>query len=110
MNNMLDLILKHIAEGFQADIAEGSRNYVEVDIGKQAGILGFSDLAKMYKSINAVVPVKEPVEGMKVLVDGRTFVNYRQFDSGIVVPGYVAEASGLPHRPFVANDSMVLNF
>ena len=46
MNNMLDLILKHIAEEFQADIVAGSRNYVEVDIGKHAGILGFSDLAK----------------------------------------------------------------
>jgi len=110
MNNMLDLILKHISEDFRADIEAESRNYREVDIGKRAEMLGFPDLAQTYRSVNAVVPVKEPVDGMKVLVDGRTFVNYRQFDSGIVVPGYVAEASGLTHHPFVANDSMVLNF
>jgi hypothetical protein len=31
---------------------------------------------------------------MKVRIDGRTFVNYAQYDSGIVVPGYVAEKKG----------------
>jgi hypothetical protein len=28
----------------------------------------------------------------------------------VVVPGYVAEEAGLPHTPFVPNDSMILNF
>jgi len=110
MNNDLDAVLQHISETFQAEILPTSRNYREVDIGKRAEMLGFPDLAQTYRSVNAVVPVKEPVDGMKVLVDGRTFVNYRQFDSGIVVPGYVAEASGLTHHPFAAHDSMVLNF
>jgi hypothetical protein len=110
MDNQLDAVLQHISEAFQAEILPGSRNYREVDIGKRAKMLGFMDVAKTYNAINAVVPIKEPVEGMKVMVDGRTFVNYRQYDSGMVVPGYVAEASNLPHRPFVANDSMVLNF
>lgn len=110
MDNQLDAVLQHISEAFQAEILSGSRNYREVDIGKRSEMLGFPDLAQTYRSVNAVVPVKEPAHGMKVMVDGRTFMNYRQFDSGIVVPGYVAEASGLPHRLFVANDSMVLNF
>jgi hypothetical protein len=110
MSNHIDAVLQHISEEFQAEILPESRNYREVDIGKRAEMLGFMDVAKKYQSINAVVPIKEPAHGMKVMVDGRTFVNYRQYDSGIVVPGYVAEASNLPHRPFVANDSMVLNF
>jgi len=47
---------------------------------------------------------------MKVLIDGRTFVNYAQYDSGVVVPGYVAERAGLPSRPYVADESMILDF
>ena len=110
MISELDVVLKDISDEFKADILKDARNYREVDIGKRAEALGFSGLKEAYKSINAVVPIKEPIEGMKVLVDGRTFVNYRQFDSGIAVPGYVAEVSGLLHQPFVPNDSMILNF
>ena len=47
---------------------------------------------------------------MKVRVDGRTFVNYAQFESGVVVPEYVAQKAGLPFQPYTANDSMILNF
>lgn len=47
---------------------------------------------------------------MKVRIDGRTFVQYRQFDSGVVVPGHVAQQSGLSHKSYQANDSMILNF
>jgi len=47
---------------------------------------------------------------MKVRIDGRTFVNYAQFDSGIAVPHYVARQVDLPHRAYVAKDSMICNF
>jgi len=47
---------------------------------------------------------------MKVPVDGRTFFNYAKFESGVVVPGYVAQKTGLPFRPYTANDRMILNF
>jgi hypothetical protein len=47
---------------------------------------------------------------MRVRVDGRTFVNYAQFESGVVVPGYVAQKARLPFQPYTANDSMILNF
>jgi hypothetical protein len=49
-------------------------------------------------------------EGMKVRIDGRTFVNYAQFDSGVVVPGFVARQAGMKHRTYEPLDSMVLNF
>ncbi len=110
MKNELGAVLQHIGDEFQADILPDSRNYREVDIGKKAESLGFPELMTRFGAVNAVVPIKEPIEGMKVLVDGRTFVNYRQFDSGVAVPGYVAEASGLPHRPYAPDDSRVLNF
>jgi len=110
MSKQLDLVLKHIGDEFQNDILEGARNYREVDIGKHAEALGFYGLKQTYHAVNAVVPIKKPVDGMKVRVDGRTFVNYRQYDTGVVVPGFVAKESGLPHHPFVPNDSMILNF
>ena len=47
---------------------------------------------------------------MKVRIDGRTFVNYVQFDSGVAVPNYIAEDSELPYRAYAARDSMILNF
>jgi hypothetical protein len=59
--------------------------------------------------VQAVVPLKQPVEGMKVRIDGRTFVDYAEFDSGVVVPGYEARETTLPRRPWTANDSMILN-
>jgi hypothetical protein len=47
---------------------------------------------------------------MKVRIDDRTFVNYAQFESGIVVPNYVAGQVDLPHRAYIAKDSMLCNF
>jgi hypothetical protein len=47
---------------------------------------------------------------MKVRIDGRTFVNYAQFESGVVVPGFVAKAAGLKYKTFIPLDSMILNF
>ena len=47
---------------------------------------------------------------MKVRVDGRTFVNYAQFESGIAVPNYVAGQVDLPHIAYIAKDSMICNF
>jgi len=47
---------------------------------------------------------------MKVRIDGRTFVNYAQYDSGIAVPGYLAKTGRRPFQTFVPNDSMICNF
>ena len=109
MKEELNKILLLIEEEYKDHILNESRYYLEVDIGKKAEKLGFSDLKKEYRDVNAVVPLKIPVRGMKVRIDGRTFVNYAQFDSGIAVPGYVAQKSGLPFRAYLPKDSMVLN-
>lgn len=47
---------------------------------------------------------------MKVRIDGCTFISYAQFDSGVAVPGYVANEAGLSHHCYTAQDSMILNF
>jgi hypothetical protein len=110
MNSRLDTVLTRIGDRYKEDIFIGARHYLEVDIGEVAEGLGFEDLVDRYRQVRAVVPLRSPVPGMKVRIDGRTFVNYSQFDSGVVVPGYVAEDASLPRRPWEANDSMILNF
>jgi hypothetical protein len=110
MNPELDNVLKQIGADYKDDILENSRFYREVSIGRKAEQLGYSGLKGRYDDVYAIVPLKRPAAGMTVRIDGRTFVNYAQFESGVVVPGYVAKASGLPYRAFVPNDSMILNF
>jgi hypothetical protein len=105
----LDVVLEKIGETYREAILNGSRFYVEVNIGKQAEALGYPEICQKYRDVNAVVPLKQPVPGMKVRIDGRTFVNYAQFESGIAVPGYVAKDTRLAFRTFIPNDSMILN-
>lgn len=110
MNNNLKKILLLLSEEYKDKVLTGARNYLEVNLADKADILGFYDLKDFLKGAHAIIPLKEPADGMKVRIDGRTFVNYGQFDSGISVPGYVAKEVDLPHKTFVPNDSMILNF
>lgn len=110
MTDLLDETLNTISDEFAGQISETSRFYVEVDIGEKAETLGFSDIGKRYRKVLAVVPLKRAQPGMKVRIDGRTFVNYGQLASGVAVPGHVADKSGLKFKTFVPNDSMILNF
>lgn len=106
----LDRLLIQIGNKYKNEIVNDSRWYRDVNIGDEAEKMGFSELKEMYKNAHAVVPLRQPVSGMKVRIDGRTFVDYAQFESGIAVPGYVARDSDLAHKAFSAKDSMVLNF
>ena len=110
MNKKLDNVLIRIGETFDGDIMADSRYYREIDIGKEAAHMGYTDLEGSYKGVYAIVPLKRPADGMKVRFDGRTFVKYAQFDSGVAVPGYVAKDTQLPYKTFAANDSMILIF
>ncbi len=106
----LDDVIEKIGETYRDHIQNGSRFYLEVNIGKQADALGYGDITAKYPNAHAVVPLKQAMPGMKVRIDGRTFVNYAQFESGIAVPGYMAKDTGLAHTSFIPNDSMILNF
>jgi hypothetical protein len=110
MKKNLHTVLKKIGDKYDEAISDNSRFYVEVDIGKMAGELGYPEIKADYRNTLAIVPLKAAVSGMKVRIDGRTFVNYAQFESGVVVPNYVAKEAGLPYKTFVPNDSMILNF
>lgn len=110
MKTDLGKVIGLISEDFKNDILATSRFYREVNIGERAERLGLSELKGQYRDVFAIVPLKQPAEGMRVRIDGRTFMNYAQFEFGVVVPEYVAEDTGLPYKPFVPNDSMILNF
>ena len=110
MNQRLNEILDQIAEEYKRKIQKGSRHYIEINIGKQAEKMGYSDMTQAYRNAHAIVPLKEPEKGMKVRIDGRTFVNYAEHTSGIAVPGHVAREAGQPFKTFVPNDSMICNY
>jgi len=38
--------------------------------------MGYFDLQQKFPDVYAIVPLKHPIKGMKVRIDGRTFVNY----------------------------------
>jgi hypothetical protein len=109
MKRHLNKVLESIVKECGGNILAGARHYLEVDIGKRAEVLGYPKLAEMYGHVNAIVPLKHPTKGMKVRIDGRTFVNYAQYDSGIVVPGYMADEAVQPYKPYIPNESMILN-
>ena len=110
MDKRLAEVVTKIGNEFRDSILVDSRFYLEVDIGKQAAQYGHSDLAEKYQGKYAVIPLRKPLRGMKVRIDGRTFINYAQFDSGVVVPAYVAMDTGLTFKTFIPQDSMICNY
>jgi hypothetical protein len=110
MDHRLDEILNRIDDAYGHKLGKGGRHYLEVSLGNQAKRLGYADLMEKYRNTFAIVPLKHPEPGMKVRIDGRTFVDYAQYASGIAVPGHVARQTTLAFTPFVALDSMICNF
>ncbi|MBW2434307.1 MAG: hypothetical protein JRF36_11935 [Deltaproteobacteria bacterium] len=110
MNEDLNSVLNTIGEEYKERIQKGSRHYLEVSIGKHAEKLGHTELKDKYKDTYAIIPLKAPQKGMKVRIDGRTFVNYAEHTTGIAVPGYLAREAGPSFKAFIPNDSMICNF
>ena len=110
MNSRISNVLDSIGKEYEKDIEKGARNYLEVSVGERAAALGYRDLESAYAETYAIVPLKAPRKGMKVRIDGRTFVDYAEFDPGIAVPGYLAREVGRAFKTFVPNDSMICNF
>lgn len=75
-----------LGEDYKENIQDDSRYYLETSIAKKPAEMGFAEVGDRYRDVYAIVPLKHPVGGMKVRIDGRAFVNYAQFESGIVVP------------------------
>ena len=110
MDNRLAHILNIIGEEYKGRIQKGSRHYLEVSIGKHAEMLGHTDLKEKYKHTCAIIPLSAPQKGMKVRIDGRTFINYNEHTSGIAIPGYLAREAGFSFKKFIPNESMICNF
>ena len=110
MNTQLTEIITRLATTYGDDISPESRFILEIDLGSEAERLGYGELGRRFRGVAAVVPVRAPVAGMKVLIDGRTFVDYAQYDSGIAVPGYVARETDLPAAPYRPDDSLIRQF
>lgn len=110
MNSQLNEILERISDRYNDRLLAGGRHYLEVNIGREADQMGISGLPDTIRSADVIVPLKEPAAGMKVRIDGRTFVDYARFESGLAAPGYVARDSGRPFTAYVPQNSMVLNF
>ncbi|MGD8513081.1 MAG: hypothetical protein PVG85_03945 [Deltaproteobacteria bacterium] len=110
MSNELGDVLTKTGEEYREKISSESRLYLEVDIGNQGKKLGYERIKENYDGVKAIVPLKTPVAGMRVRVDGRTFIHHAQLESGIAVPGYIAKEAGLVHKLYVPNDDMILNF
>lgn len=110
MKSHLQEVLNSIAREYAGAIHPEAENYIEIDIGKRLETMGYPEKKKQYGGVRAIVPLKGPVEGMKVRIDGRGFGNYAQFEPGIAIPGFLADEVGLPYRSFVPNESLILNF
>ncbi len=110
MNDRLKGVIENIGTEYKSKILRGSRHYVEVSIGQRAADLGYPELDDPYRKTFAVVPLREPEPGMKVRIDGRTFVDYAEYESGIAVPGYLARKAGKEYSTFVPQDSMICNY
>jgi hypothetical protein len=110
MSNELSEVITKIGKAYENDVSEDGRNYLEVDMNQEAEKLGLPRTESQFAGVHVVIPLKGPRKGMKVRIDGRTFVNYAQFDSGIAVPEYVAKETGLHYKTYHAKDSMILNF
>ena len=110
MDNRLNHVLNVIGEKYKESIQKGSRHYLEVSIGKHAERLGHTDLKEKYKNTYAIIPLGVPQKGMKVRIDGRTFINYAELTSGIAIPGYLAMETGSSFKKYMPNDSMICNF
>ena len=110
MDNPIERLLSHVEQEYGNRIQKGARHYMEVNLAAQARKLGLGGLDDTFKTACAIIPLKDPQRGMKVRIDGRTFVNYAEYDSGMAIPGHLARLSGRTYRTFIANDSMICNF
>jgi hypothetical protein len=103
-------ILEKIEKDYKEVIHGESSMYMELNIEDEARKMGCSMQSVPFSRTNVIIPLKKPVSGMKVMIDGRAFVDYAQFNSGLVVPEYVAKTTGLPYHAYAPHESMVLNF
>jgi hypothetical protein len=110
MDKQLRQILLKIKDTYRDLMSTDSIYLLDVNIGKEARKMGYVKLSARYDHSEVVIPLKESPAGMKVMIDGRTFVNYAQLELGLIVPNYVAQNAGVPFKHYHAKDSLVRVF
>jgi len=108
MEKELAKILEKIGNGFKKEILPESKIYCIIDIGQAAENFGKPELKEEYKDINAVIPLKKAKGDWGFEVDGTGLSDYAQLESGIAVPKYIAEKSGLPNKKYQPKEKMFL--
>lgn len=103
-------VLNALADAFKEELWPKSNVYCLVDIGEVwVGYGGKETEAGLFHDIKAVVPLKRVSDGgMQIQVNGKELSTYSMLESGIAVPEWVAQQSGLPHQPYQPHDSMLL--
>lgn len=103
-------VLGRVAEQFKDELCAKGRDYQVVDLGNAYSALGMKDDAELYARVNAIVPLKRAPQGtLPVAIDGTELSDRCQLDSGIVVPEWVAEKSGLGYKPYQPKKRMTLH-
>lgn len=110
MKNNIKKILEHVHKNYRSMAHKGGRHYMSVNIGDIARKLGYNNIEKDLADRDVVVALKEPQPGMKVRIDGRTFVRYAEYADGFAVAEPIAVKAGVSYKPYLAQNSMILNF
>lgn len=110
MKGSLKKILSKISDDYRPLIAKDSIYFLDVNIGKTADRMGITDISSSYYDTNIIIPLKHPLSGMKVMVDGRTFINYAQLDTGLILAEYVAQEADIDYQTYHARESMIRVF
>ena len=103
-------ILEEVADQFKDRIWAKSSSYCLVDLGEIYKQKGIMDDYESFRDVKAVVPIKGSLDGLNFQVDGSVFADYSQLESGLAVPEWVAEQSGLTHKPYEPKKLMILCF
>lgn len=110
MKENIQKVLEHIRSSYRSVARKGGRHYISVNIGDIARKLGYNNIEKDVAERDVVVALKEPQPGMKVRIDGRTFVRYAEYADGFAVAEPIADKAGMSYKPYLAQNSMILNF
>ncbi|TFG40377.1 MAG: hypothetical protein E4H48_07750, partial [Syntrophobacterales bacterium] len=66
MKTDMGKVIERIGEDFKNDLLATSMFYREVSIDQLSERLGLTKLKGRYRNVFAIVPLKQPAEGMKV--------------------------------------------
>lgn len=110
MKDNLQKVLEHIRITYKSMALKGGRHYMSVNIGGIARKMGYHDIEKNVADREVIIALKEPQPGMKVRIDGRTFVRYAEYADGFAVAEPIAVKAGMRYKPYTAQNSMILNF